>query len=753
MKRNSHPSDSNPPNEPLFVNAPGEEEQEFDPREQIEVFWRRRWTIVAIVVLTTCLGILYAITRRPIYTAVTKLAIAIDSAKSAPTSALALIPGLDGMVNTRNVATQVEIMKSPDLLDKAYAKLSDKEKKQGFGSPTLPIGTSTIESNDDSDVVSITVRSHSPKTAAKLANLIAETYLEEDLEDNNRATAQAREFVEGEVKRADQDLEIASLRLAQYKEQTNMVAPDQQVSNTANQIFTLRSSVDTLRGQLTADNAMVRQLESQLRKLSPEVAYSQTVQQNPEFSLTQGEISKIQTSLTEAQQEFTPDSPEVTALKNQLATQQARLKSITKNLVASSTSQRNPLIDKAMADYATALGERVKHNAELTATQNALPKLEAQLAKFPTQQRSLADLQLRVDTLLTNYKALQTQYTQLKIQEHSNLPFGKIAAQARPPLTPSYPVKSQMVLGSLFLGLLLGLMVAKLLEKLDTRVHDPMTVDNITGRPVLTVVPEVHPDKLSPKQQVLIGMVDNNHGFLESFRLLRNNIMFSAPDQQLRALSVTSAGKGEGKSTTSVNLAIAMAMDGKRVLLIDGDLRRPTVHNYLDIPRDIGFTNVVKGLSTLEEAVVKTEYENVYVLPAGPLPPNPTEFLNSLQARRVIEDAKEQYDLVVMDSPPCTGLSDVQVISTLVDGVVLVVALETTQKQYLMATMRLLRQADAPVLGTVINRVQHKRHAYGYYSYYYGYGYTYAYAYSYQQDDENDTKKKRKRKTRRRTDK
>jgi len=739
-------TDSPPPSDNLNnSNAFVEEESEFDPREQLEVFWRRRWAILAVLLATTILGTLYTITRKPIFVATTKLALQSDS-KSTP-SPDQFIDAL-GMDPDRNVETQVEIMKGPDFLDKAYNVLDPKQRDRGFLSQTIPTWCYSIDSTTNSNIVSITVKSYSARISAALANSIADTYLDQDLNRNNASTKQAREFVEGARDKAKVSLTEASWELTAYREKKNLAAPDAQVADAANQVFALHTAIDAATSTLAADQSALANIAAKIRAAKGTLPSSETVQENPAFAKIRENISTLRSKLNEMSNEYVSTSPEITDLKNTIAAEEERLRVTAKKVPFQSTETRNPLLDELNAKYVEASVDSDIQSARLRSASTALARRETELAKYPEQQRRLAELQLRVDILLTSYKALDEKYNDLLVQEQSTLPTGIIAARARPPLFPSYPQKTQGVIGSLLAGLLLGAMFAKLLERFDTRVHDPVTVDRITGRSVLTVVPEVAPDKLAPTQQVLIGMVDNNHAFLESFRLLRNNIMFSAPDQTLRVISVTSAGKGEGKSTTSVNLAISMAMDGRKVLLIDGDLRRPTVHNYLNISRDIGFTNVVKGLTPLDQAVVKTEFENVYCLPAGPLPPNPTEFLNSKQARRLIEEAKDKYDVVIIDSPPCTGLSDVQVISTLVDGLVLVVALEATQKQYLVATMRLLRQAGAPLLGTVINRVQHKRHAYGYYSYYYGYGYAYAYAYSYsyQEDDQPDKKKRKRRK-------
>jgi capsular exopolysaccharide synthesis family protein len=223
----------------------------------------------------------------------------------------------------------------------------------------------------------------------------------------------------------------------------------------------------------------------------------------------------------------------------------------------------------------------------------------------------------------------------------------------------------------------------------------------------------------------LICDAEPNSTLIESYRILRSNISFSAVDRQLKILAISSPGRSEGKSTTAANLAVAMAMDGKKVLLMDCDLRRPSQHKVFGIPRDVGFSNAVTGACKLSDAIMPTSVENLSIMPSGPIPPNPSEILNSVHSRQLFTDVADRYDLVIVDCPPCTGLSDVQVVSTIADGLLLLVCMDRTLKPALHMTLRTLRQVEAPLIGVVINRMELRRQ--GYYSYYNYYYYSYDY--------------------------
>jgi capsular exopolysaccharide synthesis family protein len=243
-------------------------------------------------------------------------------------------------------------------------------------------------------------------------------------------------------------------------------------------------------------------------------------------------------------------------------------------------------------------------------------------------------------------------------------------------------------------------------EKLDTKAHTPEDVEQAFGLTTLALIPEAKVlDSSRPGERITMGNAKPGHAFSEGFRLLRNNIGFSSLDRPIRVIGVTSAMAGEGKSTISMNLAIAMAKDGKRVLLVDADLRRPTIHEWVRVENSVGLSSVVRGAVPLSEAIFETEY-GISCLLSGPLPPEPAEFLNSGRCYETIRQASEQFDVVILDAPPCIGLSDTQVISHLVDGVIIVAALEMAPKPLMVGSIRMLRQANANVLGLVINRVR-----------------------------------------------
>jgi capsular exopolysaccharide synthesis family protein len=206
----------------------------------------------------------------------------------------------------------------------------------------------------------------------------------------------------------------------------------------------------------------------------------------------------------------------------------------------------------------------------------------------------------------------------------------------------------------------------------------------------------------------------------ESYRTLRTNIQFSAIDEDLRSIMVTSAGPGEGKSTTITNLATVYAQSDKKVVLIDADLRKPTMHHTFSLSNRLGLTNVLSGQAKLDETIRHTEINNLHAITAGPVPPNPSEMLSSKKMMNVLEELKAKYDIVLIDTPPALAVTDAQIVATLTDGVLLVIDSGKVKREVAAKVKANLEHVKARILGVVLNNIDRKNAESYYYYYYYG---------------------------------
>jgi capsular exopolysaccharide synthesis family protein len=275
-----------------------------------------------------------------------------------------------------------------------------------------------------------------------------------------------------------------------------------------------------------------------------------------------------------------------------------------------------------------------------------------------------------------------------------------------------------LVLGG-FLGLLVGFGFAILRELMDNTVSSPEDVESTVDAPVLASIAY---DGEVPKHPLLTE-AGSHAPRVEAFRLLRTNLQFLNLDTRPKSLVITSAVPGEGKTSTATNLAIALSQTGQRVLLVDGDLRRPKVASMLGLERSVGLTTVLVGRSELQDSIQKHTDSGIYLLASGPIPPNPTEVLQSHAAQSLFDRLNDMFDMVIIDAPPLLPVSDAAIMARDVDGAILVVRHgKTTKEQLRQAGMR-LAQVDANLFGVAVNMTPRR----GKRSYGYGYGYAYEY--------------------------
>jgi capsular exopolysaccharide synthesis family protein len=224
----------------------------------------------------------------------------------------------------------------------------------------------------------------------------------------------------------------------------------------------------------------------------------------------------------------------------------------------------------------------------------------------------------------------------------------------------------------------------------------------------------------STNKRPLITQTNSKSPISEAYRTLRTNLQFSMIDQELKTLMVTSAGPGEGKSTTAANLAVTYAQSGQRVLIVDCDLRKPTVHHTFFVSNRWGLSSLIASQCELKDVCHPTDVENLYIIPSGPIPPNPSEMLMSKKMSVLITEMREHFDMIILDTPPALAVTDAQIIATKVDGCLLVVDSGKVKRDVILKAKSNLDHVNARILGVVLNNVDRKKD--GAYSYYYYYG-------------------------------
>ena len=294
-----------------------------------------------------------------------------------------------------------------------------------------------------------------------------------------------------------------------------------------------------------------------------------------------------------------------------------------------------------------------------------------------------------------------------------------VEQRATIPAKPVIPKRIRNLATGLALGLTLGLGLATLRELLDNTVKSEQTVQELTGAGVVGFIPfdkKIH-------EVPSISFDADNSGIAEAFRKLRTNMQFLAVDNPPRVIVVTSSSPSEGKSTTSINLALALAEAEHNVVLVDADLRRPRLAKYLDLVGSVGFSTVLSGGTSLDDVLQATKFPRLTVLAAGSVPPNPSELLGSLAAKKLISELRTQFDFVIIDSSPLLAVTDGAIVAADADGALVVVRAGETKREQLAHAIGMLKDVNAKILGVVLTMLPTRGSGAYNYNYYYSYSY------------------------------
>jgi capsular exopolysaccharide synthesis family protein len=352
-----------------------------------------------------------------------------------------------------------------------------------------------------------------------------------------------------------------------------------------------------------------------------------------------------------------------------------------------------------------------------------IDSLRRQLASFPAKETEVGRLQLDANLFNDTYRYLMTQLQSAELESATIAPYVQVVETATVGARIGITTRQRMVVG-LLVGLFLGTAIAFFLEYLDQTIKTAADVERALRLPVLGLIP-LDPRGLRQARDgrrralALITSTAPDDPISEAYRVLRTNVTFvSAGQRALQLICLTSAGPGEGKSTTAANLAITLAQQGSHTLLVDADLRRPLVHRAFNLVQEPGLTDVLIGVAALREAVRPNVIKGLDVLPAGALPPNPSELLGSVAMQRLLAELRGQYDAVVFDTPPTLAVTDAAVLGSNADAVILVLRAGETDEAAAQRAVEGLRRVRAQVAGSVLNGVEHTRDRY--YYYYYG---------------------------------
>jgi len=711
--------------------------EQFSPWDYLAIVLKRKWIIIATVVITTTLVTISALREPKIYQATARIAIEQED------TSIFGIQKLDTVSQvfeewTVNIDTQMNILQSVPLSQDVVQALQlqnrpefggthDKAKNASApGAPQLSNAGNlaaaaaifrsriSVVNVPNTRIVAVTLRTSDREIAAQAVNTLANRFIEQSYKTRVEQTTKITDWLQQQLGDLQTKVEVSQQKLVDYQRLHDIVGTDEKSNFITQKLDLLNSQLSTAE----ADRMQKEALDHTLSSTSPELiptSIAATNQFGSVLASLRTKENEIKDQLAEMSATYGPSYPKVVDLKNKLKQVEANIEVEIKK-----TSQRYH------NDYLAAQRRESMIRSQFEQQKLVVNKLNESAIQYNILKRDL-------DSNRTLYEDL------LKKMKEANITAGlksnniRIVDPAEVPTVPISPNVPRSFAVAFMGSLTLGIGLAFLLESLDKTIRNAEQVQFVAGLPALGVLPMASFSRKHIKgeleQRQSIGLVAYSRPksqIAEAYRALGTSILLSSLDRPHKIVMVTSALPEEGKTTTAVNSAIVLAQQGGKVLLIDADLRRPSVHKTLGLEPRCGLSMLADDPSQIEQCILASPHiPNLHFLPAGPTPVNPAELLGSQRMKDLLKHLRTKYDHIVVDTPPVLSITDAVRLSPEADAVMLVIRSGVTTKESLCRARDLLYQVKAPVIGVVVNAIDFSTPAYYNYYAYNNYGQKY----------------------------
>jgi tyrosine-protein kinase Etk/Wzc len=719
-------------------------------RDYIKVVRYYLKIIIIILSATIMIAIIYAYQSENIYTAVTQ--IKITQPKGNILASPSANSDFQSIANDRFIATEILQLKSKNFRNRVATSLLDSFKavhkpaqfnlllqvppKKAKGGLRVVdqkqlanrLGSAvTIEQIRGLDVIQLTVESPSAYEVALIANCYAKVYQGLSVEINRDQLSLTKNFLATQKDEKSVLLNTAETDLKVFQEQKGFVSLDNQASTLITQISQIESQLNFAKIELASSDKLLERYKAEINKNDPKIAHVMETAASEEYLKTaQAEIAKLQLAkdLALIDKSNTYYDPRVEKETNY------KINELNKKIADRMSVIKDNLAGKGIEDFRNIiqkdLEEEIK-NQSLRISINEMTKIfniyEHKFNQLPKSSIEFAGLKRNQEGLEKLYTLVEGRYQEALINEQSQPGYVSIVDYADIPGEPSKPNRSNIILMGFFIGLVVSLGYAFIRNFFDDTIKTPEDIEkrNIN---VLSWIPLIS----------ILGSGKGKHEFefvvlhqpqsvpAEAFKTLRSRVQFSKIDKEsLRTILVTSAAMGEGKTTISANLAGSFALSDAKTLVLDCDFRKPRVHTFFNGKRSPGVVDYIFGRATMDEIVYPTEMKNLFYIPCGQIPPNPTELLQSAKMTAFFAQLKTQFDYILIDSPPIVAVTDAEILARICDVTILIVSAEQTKTDMMIRVVNSLSSKNVGFIGAVLNKFDFKSSYGSYYKYYYYY--------------------------------
>ncbi|HUK90821.1 MAG TPA: polysaccharide biosynthesis tyrosine autokinase, partial [Blastocatellia bacterium] len=585
----------------------------------------------------------------------------------------------------------------------------------------------TVDLIRDTHAISISYTNTDPQLAADVANGVAQSFIDQKFKGQTEQYTNTSDWLDRSTRELKAGVEKAEQALATYTKDHNIFSADNKETLTTAKLTHLHDQAT----RTTTDRMLKQSIYEEVK--AGRISNLPEAYLDPKLQGLQKTLGEMETQKAQLSVKFGPRNPKVVEVEEQIAALREQVNDGLKGLE-----------EKLKGDYERAARDEKSLNTALAAAEVDAVKENQDSIQFNILKQELDTAK----SLYTDFLQKTHQANLEVAQQHSSI---RVIQPAKPPKEPVGPKRGFGILAAFLGSFGASFIVVLALEKLDNTIKTTDDINRYIHLPALGVIPmiEARPDIKQLRARLksdarasretglavasrgsdivapgLLLRFDVNSAAAEAYRALRTSVLLSCAGGPPKKLLITSGQPGEGKTTTAVNTAISLAQLGASVLIIDCDLRKPSVHRVLGVPNVRGLSSYLSGAEDAKNVITHALIPNLFVMPSGPIPPNPAELLSSDKMRRMLESLSEQYDHILVDSPPLTNVTDPVILSTLVDGVMVVVSWGKSSRDLVRRVRQELASVGAKIFGVVLNGVDMRREGYRdhHYSYYSGYG-------------------------------
>ncbi len=724
-------------------------------RNILEIFWRRRWIIINVFTAIFLIIFIGTLIVTPWYDATSKVLLKKSPSVNSVQASLGFQSGsgADAAFTDADRADYLALSTVRPIIDKVIAELDVKRERirgriiriMPFLKPILSaIGVKlvstepmtaevllessvlsnifprphlSVEQYEETDIFEIEVKSPDPEQAMKISNAVAQAFIEEEIKRVQGDYARIKQRIRENIDQAKSDYAKALQSVSQFKENGKIVSVDTETTNLIEKITEFKTEMENNNLSIIKVKASILKLESQLKSMPMYRKTSEQLKDNEMIASLKMNLRDLYLSFAESKSKYTKDHPYVVDIENKISQAKELIQKEMGKIFAQETisidSVYQNLLEKLSVYYADIAG----YEAQNKAYPNVINKFESEMMTLPGKFSTLTQLQSSVNVSQEVYENLLKNQYRVSISEAFVISNIYIIEHAIVPDVTEWKHRHPSFVFNTVLAILLGVMfgfgAALLLDYLDDSIKTPDEVKAFIGITLLGSIFKL--DKHDPR---LIHDMDPLSPITESFRTVRNRIKFVYRDHPPKSIVITSAIEGEGKSFLASNLALSFVCEGKKVLLIDGNIRTSSIHTLFHLSNRIGLTSFLNGEMDIDNIQIPSGVEGLTIIPTGPIPSDPAKLVESGKMCQLVKNMEDIYDVVIVDTPPVLSVSDAVIVGEWVDGAIIQIESERTTKRHFLEVVESARQANIHIIGAVLNKVTRQGRVIGYFQKY-----------------------------------